>query len=304
MITVLLKYIGFGFAVKAVEDQFLEEQTSTYNILAFSLGATAWLVFSYLVKRYAPVENKPQLSSTKILKQFLNHAAGLGVVSGIAQFAKRVDVASANSGLIISGMLQTLATSELDHAYAVIAVPHLPWEKLRFIILFGVDLLISFPAKTLVNGNALSKLEIASMVLGSVLGVGEAIYSYFNDEKLNLNSAINRRLFKLTAGAGTVFTLVDLIVDNHDRYTIADNSYIEFTNLLLAFVVWEFRRINKHRESLVSQQIILPNINVPLMQYLKNSNLQFYKPLINSDDRQVINEIKQESADLNSLSMV
>jgi hypothetical protein len=110
-------------------------------------------------------------------------------------------------------------------------------------------------------------------VLGFALSVGEGAYGLKKDRGLTLQSFINRRIFKIMAGVNFIFTLLDIINKDNDKYTIADNVYLTASSTLLFATLLELRAIAlQARERNAAWDIRFQALRTPLQAEENNES--------------------------------
>ncbi len=242
-----LKNFGFGFAVTGFQDQLLEntERTasSTYNLCALTIGTFLWLTGCYLEKRQHERGLYPTVSrSTAIIQQGLSHACGLGIVASVTHFIKDVDTTSGKMAILNAGLLGPAAIQELTRATYMPST--IPWEKTRLLILIGSDYAAAAGAKSFINNDNTDPLTIAAICVGLFISSAETAYGLCKDRGLSLQSFIHRRFFKIVAGVNLIFTLLDIINLDNDKYTIADDVFCTLSSLLLFAALLQLRAVS------------------------------------------------------------
>jgi hypothetical protein len=256
----LLKNIGFGFVATGVQDQLLEQDWHVYDMVVLTLGAAAWCGGLYLERQHAKNNyTPPHKTSTVIIKQALSHGSGFGLVTSITHFAKGVDTTSGKVALLNMAFISPAAIMELNRASLI--YPTIPWEKLRLIVLIASDYFLASGVKSFMNNGNKDTFTILSVVLGFVFAASEAAYGLKNDRGLTFQNIMNRRVFKVMAGVNMIFTLLDIIDEDNDKYTIADDVYLTVSSALLFMTLLELRAVAMRTKS--RYDLLMAEYNTP-----------------------------------------
>jgi hypothetical protein len=259
----LLKNIGFGFAATSVQDQLLEQEWRVYDMVALTLGTAAWCGGIYLEKRHARNNYiAPVKLSTAVIKQALSHGSGFGLVTGITHIVKEVDTPSGKFALLNMALVSPAAIMELNRA--AIIYPTIPWEKLRLIVLIAGDYFLASGVKSFMNNGNRDTFTILSVVLGFIFATTEAAYGFKYDKGLSFQNILNRRIFKIMAGVNMIFTLLDIINEDNDKYTIADDVYLTACSVLLFMTLLELRAVALRTKNRYDQLLAGYNAREPL----------------------------------------
>ncbi len=231
--------IGIGLTLTGVQDQFSEDSPSiTQNI---SMASAGFVIFAIGVLMevcfYSRSIQRPPFDSSYAICKTLGFTAGIGAVNGITHLSKGIDTHSANLGNLSAGLFLP-NVSALVSSMTANQINSLKWEKLRFLTVLGGDLLIGEGIKPLINNGQFDLKNILLLGLGIGMSAAEWVYGRKNDIGLNLNSALTLRSCKLITALNIFFTIQDVVEQNFDKYTIADDAYSVFTaGLLLAATV-------------------------------------------------------------------
>ncbi len=236
--------IGIGLALTGMQDQFSEDSPSTTQNISIASTGFVFFAIGALIEFcfYSRSMQQPKFDSTYAICKALDLSAGIGVVNSITHFSKGIDKRTANLGNLGTGLFLKSVSDEVSSAI-VNPISSLKWEKLRFLTLLSGDLLIAEGLKPLINSGQPDLKSMLLLGLGIGMSIAEWVYGRKNDIGLNLSSALILRSSKLTSALNLFFTIQDLVKQNFDKYTIADDGYaVLSTGILLAAIVkmsWE-----------------------------------------------------------------
>jgi hypothetical protein len=261
MLTAFLKITGIGLVAAGSQDCFLDDapNSSYYNSAITVVGFFSWALGTVIERRQNAraideASRTPWIprNSTELIKTSLKYSIGVGVVTGVTHLAKQVGTNSAAIGMATGALIFPVAIQELSRA-EMFSGTKLKWEKLRFALLNIGDYLTGSSMKKIFNGVPLDIFSIVSLPLGLALSLGEAVYTYKNDVKpqlesagaLAITSALNKRVLKLNIGLGTLFILQSLLMGETDKYSIDSDVYIMVTNIFLFMALMKIRDLSR-----------------------------------------------------------
>lgn len=270
--------IGIGLALTGMQDQLSEDSPSTTQNISIASAGFVFFAIGALMEFcfYSRSMQHPKFDSSYAICKALDLCAGIGVVNGTWHFSEGIHKRTANLGNLGTGLFLKSVSDEVSSAI-VNPIPSLKWDKLRFLTLFGGDLLIAEGLKPLINSGQPDLKSMLLLGLGLGMSTAEWVYGRKNDIGLNLSSALIWRSSKLSSALNIFFTIQDLVEQNFDKYTIADDGYAVLSAGLLlgAIVKMSWERKNSLTPPLLAEIIteeapktdILPEFNEDLINY-------------------------------------
>lgn len=261
-----LEWLGSGLFIKGLTDQVIFENDNFYNLIPAIIGTFCCITGRYLQIQGNP-ESKSSCNSTRVISQALRFTSGVGVVAGFDNLVRHKGNVYDNLGYIGAGLITQSAINELEIAATSHSSP-LKWEKVRFIILAASDYATSYGLKKAFDGEELDLLSKVFIPVGFVASILEFLYGWKHDEGIDLSHSILRRSFKLNALMNFVFSGIDFINKNFEKYAVVEDIYSIIVGALLLAVGIELRRI-----ACASQQVPeLTNVIVePAYQRLEDA---------------------------------
>ena len=269
----ILQSIGLGTTLCSVLQICLDEIMSTSNLVLFVLGiivCIGGLLLEYKQRTsIEPIEQESKIrliaeqrkdKSHNCLSRILKYSAGYAIMTAIIQLCYGQDVLLGTISLCAVAYITSVAFVELEDSIYFPKPPIVPFAGIRLMGCFGDDLFVIGCIQHTIDDD-LRSFDTFLLFVGLLLWITEALISHKNDFYIMASNIARRRLMKMSIGAGTIFTLVNVIVQSNHPYRVFNDIYIIINNFLLVFAFIKLRHLEEDPKPFPEELISKEKIN-------------------------------------------